>query len=631
MAKDLVVLKHLRMLALQMLSSMTGKIGEAAKTAEASGVKFADGETFQAKYDAGELTGPKGDTGPQGPRGNTGAAGATGPEGPQGEKGEQGPAGKDGAAGPKGDTGDTWTPSVNTAGLLSWTKNSGTAPTAVNIKGPKGDTGDKGDPGPQGATGPQGAAGAKGVTFTPKVSSDGVISWTNDGGLANPTEVNIKGPKGDTGPQGSRGAQGPTGPEGAAGPTGPQGPAGAKGATGERGTGILKITTAPTAYTTATGGVTPAYRIALSTVKSQSGVSTVLVGDVLEQSYYHYPVIYLDASYVYTGAQTSIRGATGAAGAQGPKGDKGDAGPTGPQGNTGPKGDTGLQGPAGAAATIAVGTVTTGAAGTAVSVTNAGTASAAKFNFTIPRGADGKNGTNGTNGKDGAAGPNVVSTSTASNITGLLKGEGGKVAQAVAGTDYVTPSILDDLMMKFFTVGATIQWAGYNWIIVFVGLPGTDTELDPNRRVAMLACENVVEMTMFDDPNSGRDYPNEYQGSKLQKLAKAFEDQLPAEDRANIWRWTLQIGSQQIPNVGVYAPLTTMLTGMDDLGWYFKASDDSRICKDKTGKPVDWWTCQYGDDDYSVDMVLANGQISTGRGANVYNTAGFRPFVGIYF
>lgn len=36
-----------------------------------------------------------------------------------------------------------------------------------------------------------------GATFTPSVSSDGVLSWTNDKGKDNPVSVNIKGPKGD--------------------------------------------------------------------------------------------------------------------------------------------------------------------------------------------------------------------------------------------------------------------------------------------------------------------------------------------------------------------------------------------------------------------------------------------------
>lgn len=97
-------------------------------------------------------------------------------------------------------------------------------------------------------------------------------------------------------------------------------PQGATGATGQRGTGILKITTAPSSYTTATGGFTPTYRVSLSTVKTQSNVSSVLVGDVLQYNYYQYPVGYVDGSYVYTGARTSIRGATGTAGTNGTNG-----------------------------------------------------------------------------------------------------------------------------------------------------------------------------------------------------------------------------------------------------------------------------------------------------------------------
>lgn len=57
----------------------------------------------------------------------------------------------------------------------------------------------------------EGTAGAPGVTFTPSVSADGDLSWTNNGGLANPATVNIKGPKGDTGSRGATGANGAAG------------------------------------------------------------------------------------------------------------------------------------------------------------------------------------------------------------------------------------------------------------------------------------------------------------------------------------------------------------------------------------------------------------------------------------
>ena len=87
--------------------------------------------------------------------------------------------------------------------------------------------------GQTGATGAAGAKGANGTTFTPPVSSAGVLSWTNNGNLVNPTSVNIKGPKGDTGATGAPGATGPKGDKGNTGATGPQGPKGDKGDTGE--------------------------------------------------------------------------------------------------------------------------------------------------------------------------------------------------------------------------------------------------------------------------------------------------------------------------------------------------------------------------------------------------------------
>lgn len=50
--------------------------------------------------------------------------------------------------------------------------------------------------GPQGL---EGDRGPRGYFFTPTVSEEGVISWTNDGNLPNPEPISIKGPKGDKG------------------------------------------------------------------------------------------------------------------------------------------------------------------------------------------------------------------------------------------------------------------------------------------------------------------------------------------------------------------------------------------------------------------------------------------------
>lgn len=153
---------------IQLLNENTGAVIEDVDPlTSADAVTFTDGETFQQKYDSGKL------------RGQTGAAGV---------------------AGAKGATGTTFTPSVSSTGVLSWTNNGSLAnPASVNIKGPQGERGLQGIQGPagtQGAKGETGARGANGTTFTPTVSSAGVLSWSNNGGLNNPTSVNIKGPQG---------------------------------------------------------------------------------------------------------------------------------------------------------------------------------------------------------------------------------------------------------------------------------------------------------------------------------------------------------------------------------------------------------------------------------------------------
>lgn len=64
--------------------------GSLLKNIAAGNVNFTDGQTFQQKYNAGQLKGQKGDkgdkgdTGAMGPRGATGATGAQGPAGPPG-------------------------------------------------------------------------------------------------------------------------------------------------------------------------------------------------------------------------------------------------------------------------------------------------------------------------------------------------------------------------------------------------------------------------------------------------------------------------------------------------------------------------------------------------------------------
>ena len=78
----------------------------------------------------------------------------------------------------------------------------------------------------------------------------------------------------------------------------------------------------------------------------------------------------------------------------------GGGGSTGPKGDPGPKGTDGKDG---TDATIKIGTVTTTAPGTNAKVTNTGTANAAVFNFSIPKGEKGEKGNTGIQGPLGPA------------------------------------------------------------------------------------------------------------------------------------------------------------------------------------------------------------------------------------
>lgn len=140
-------------------------------------------------------------------------------KGPQGEKGLQGEQGPQGNIGSQGNVGPYFTPSVDEDGNLSWTNNGDLSnPSTINIKGPQGIQGIQGEQGPIGEQGIQGQKGDTGPYFTPSVSTEGILSWTNTGGLDNPDSINIQGPQGEPGPKGETGSQGEMGPIGATGP-----------------------------------------------------------------------------------------------------------------------------------------------------------------------------------------------------------------------------------------------------------------------------------------------------------------------------------------------------------------------------------------------------------------------------
>ena len=147
-----------------------------------------------------------------------------------------------------------WRPTVDDAGIISWTlTNYTTTPAPVNIMGPQGEKGDIGPQGPKGDTGEPGKAGTDGNDgITPHIGDnnhwftgdyDTGVSATGPQGPEGPTgpagSQGEKGDKGDIGPEGPQGLQGP---RGEIGPQGEQGPKGDKGDTGAKGADANPLT-----------------------------------------------------------------------------------------------------------------------------------------------------------------------------------------------------------------------------------------------------------------------------------------------------------------------------------------------------------------------------------------------------
>ena len=283
----------------------------------------------------------------QGPQGDPGQNGAPG------EPGEQGPEGQAGHDGANGVSPIATVEATETGAKITITDINGTT-TANVANGAKGDRGEPGQNGAPGERGPAGHDGSNGIT--PHIGDNG--NWYIGSDDTN---------KPSRGPQGNPGTNGTNGHDGA------QGPAG-KAATVEVGT----VTTGDpgTDVVITNTGTTSAAKFNFKIPRGAKG-------------------------------ETGANGAPGQAGANGITphiGDNGNwyIGTT--DTNKPSRGATGEQGPAGKAATISVGTVTTGAAGSSATVTNAGTTSAAKLNFKIPRGDKGEPGAAGARGPEGPAG-----------------------------------------------------------------------------------------------------------------------------------------------------------------------------------------------------------------------------------
>lgn len=152
--------------------------------------------------------------------------------------------------------------------------------------------------------------------FIPSVDADGVMTWTNKAGLANPAPVNVKGERGEKGEQG---VKGDTGAKGERGEQGPQGLQGLRGEKGDKGDAFK--------YTDFTA-------TQLAALKGPKG-DTGNTGPRGEQGPKG------DTGLQGPQGERGLRGIQGATGATGPQGERGPQGATGPQG---PKGDKGEQG-----------------------------------------------------------------------------------------------------------------------------------------------------------------------------------------------------------------------------------------------------------------------------------------------
>ena len=249
------------------------------ETGNANQITFADGQSFQAKLDAGMLKGPKGDKGLQGPQGIQGEQGL---QGPKGEKGDTGLKGDKGDKGENGQDGLTTQVSVNgttythTNGLITL-PNYPTVPTKtsqltndssfatetyvtskiaeaslsggeVDLSGyaTKDDLLTKADTNHTHSnyvtTGVGNASQitfSDGQTFQAKLDAGTLKGEKGDPGIQGeigPQGIQgPKGDKGDTGEQGLKGDPGDQGPQGIQGEQGPQGIQGERGPAGANG------------------------------------------------------------------------------------------------------------------------------------------------------------------------------------------------------------------------------------------------------------------------------------------------------------------------------------------------------------------------------------------------------------
>ena len=347
------------------------------ETGNASQITFADGQTFQAKLDAGTLKGEKGD---QGERGEQGLQGIKGDKGDKGDKGERGLQGIQGEKGEKGDTGANGQDGLTTAVSVNgntYTHSNGTitlpnyptVPTNISTF-----TNDSNYASETYVNNKIAEASLSGGTVdlsgyvTKEIGNANQITFS-DGQTFQAKLDNgaLKGNKGDKGDKGDPGEQGPRGEQGIQGLPGEKGEKGEKGDTGEQG---------------------------IQGLKGDKGDAFTYQDFTQEQL-------------------ASLKGEKGEKGDQGIQGLKGDKGEKGDKGDPGEQGTQGIQGATGATPNITIGIVTTLAAGSNATASITGDTPNLTLNLGIPKGADGAAG--------GGTGTGLTEEAVLNNLMGGKK------------------------------------------------------------------------------------------------------------------------------------------------------------------------------------------------------------------
>jgi hypothetical protein len=339
------------------------------------------------------------------------------------------------------------TPDINASWALMAQQGSPGAPGATGSTGPQGPIGLTGA---TGATGPQGTVGP-GFNFrnafdpAATYSPDDVVTYngsTYDAvatvapGAATP-DINTSWTlMAQQGAAGAIGAPGPAGPQGPMGPAGPPGATTVTGPGGTTGSGV----TAGSGFNFR-NGFDPTATYSPYDVVTYNGSTYDAVGAVAPGG----ATPDINTSWALMAQQ----GATGTTGPQGPIGLAGAAGATGstgPQGPIGLIGATGPQGTAGTGFNFRTAFDPTATYSPYDVVTYNGSTYDALAAI-APGGATPDVNTSwamlaqqGAKGAAGTSGPNSVSPATSSTIAGIIKGAGGALTPAIAGTDYVTPN-----------------------------------------------------------------------------------------------------------------------------------------------------------------------------------------------